>query len=307
MKWFLVLAFLALATGLAWWWFSPPRSLSDAEFNALYSEPLPPRRPEAVYHLGHSLVGREMPNMLSRFMGNRYNSQLGWGGAINQHWLRDVPGFEEENRPPVFRDAHEAIGSGEYEAVVFTEMVELKDAIRWHDSANALAKWAQLARKARPDVRLYLYETWHHLDDPAGWETRIAADLPALWEGEILRKAMAQPGVGTIHVIPAGQVMAAVAARIEAGALPGLTRREELFYKSPEGVQDYIHASDLGGYIVALTHFAVLSGESPVGLPSDLLNTDGSPARLPPAETARAIQQVVWDVVSRYAPAGIGH
>lgn len=301
---FLLILFLLAGLVAAAWWLMRPRALAAGDFAARYAEPLPPQRPQAVYHLGHSLVGRDMPAMLAQLMGNRYHSQLGWGASLNQHWQGDVPGFAAENRPPVFRPAHEAVGSGEYDAIVLTEMVELKDAIRYHDSARALADWATLARAARPDVRIYLYETWHRLDDPAGWEARISADLPALWEGQLLRRAMARPGVGTIHVIPAGQVMAALVARIEAGAVPGLTAHEDLFARNPDGTQDTIHLNDLGAYVVALTHFATLAGESPEGLPHALQRADGTPAIAPDPEAARVMQQVVWQVVSRYAPSG---
>lgn len=303
MRFLLIVALLA-GFAVAAWWLARPKTLSAEDFAARYAEPLPSQRPQAVYHLGHSLVGRDMPAMLAQLMGNRFNSQLGWGASLNQHWQGDVPGFEVENRPPAFRPAREAVQSGDYDAIVLTEMVELKDAIRYHDSARALADWARLARAARPDVRLYLYETWHRLDDPAGWEARIAADLPALWEGQLLRPAMADPAVGTIHVIPAGQVLAALVALIEAGDVPGLTRREDLFALNADGTTDTIHLNDLGAYVVALTHFATLAGESPEGLPHALQKSDGTPAIAPDLVAARIMQQVVWQVVSGYAASG---
>ncbi len=301
---FLPILLLLAGLAAAAWWLTRPRALGAADFAARYAEALPPQPPASVYHLGHSLVGRDMPAMLAQMMGNRYNSQLGWGASLNQHWQGDVPGFEVENRPPVFRPAHEAVASGDYDAIVLTEMVELKDAIRYHDSARALADWARLARTARPEVRLYLYETWHRLDDPAGWTARIAADLPALWEGALLRRAMADPAVGTIHVIPAGQVMAALVARIEAGEVPGLARREDLFALNPDGSQDMIHLNDLGAYVVALTHYATLAGKSPLGLPHALKKADGTPAKAPDPAAARIMQEVVWQVVSRYPLSG---
>ena len=305
----LILLLLALAA-LLWWRFTMPKTLSDEAFTALYAEPLRSQRPGAVYHLGHSLVGRDMPAMLSQLMGNRYHSQLGWGASMRNHWQEDVPGFSEENRAPAFRPVREALASGAYDALVLTEMVELKDAIRYHDSAKRLADWVRLARAGRPDMRVYLYETWHRLDDPAGWETRLRDDLPALWEGQILRPALAAEGVvdkgmAPVHVIPAGQVMAAVVARIEAGAVPGLTSRRDLFGVGADGTPDPIHLSDLGLYVVALTHFAVLSGESPVGLPHALLRADGTPATAPTPEAARIMQEVVWQVVTGYALTGV--
>lgn len=267
-----------------------------------------PASPMQVYHLGHSLVGRDMPAMLAQLMGPgyRYNLQLGWGASLDQHWRDDVPGFAEENSTPAFRPAREALGSGDYDAVILTEMVELRDAIRHHDSPRALADWARRARAARPDVRIYLYETWHPLDDPEGWETRIARDLATLWEGALLQAAQTRHGAGAMQVIPAGQVMAAVVARIEAGDLPGLTTRADLFRINPDGTPDQIHPGDLGNYLLALTHYAALTGRSPEGLPHALRRADGSPATPPDPRAARVMQQVVWQVVSRYASPGMG-
>lgn len=308
----ILILFLLIALGAAfWWWRGASRGptmtdpLAIAEFRARYAEPPSPRRPGAVYHLGHSLVGRDMPAMLSQLMGHRYNSQLGWGATLDQHWRNDVPGFDVENRPPAFRAAREAVASGEYDAIVFTEMVELKDAIRYHDSARALADWAGLARASRPDARLYLYETWHRLDDAAGWLQRLDSDLETLWIDQVLRPAMTRPEVGTIYVIPAGQVMAELVRRIEAGEVPGLTRREDLFGLNADGTQDPIHINDIGAYVVALTHFAVLSGETPVGLPHELRRADGTMAKALSADAAGIIQQVVWEVVRGFPMSGL--
>ena len=287
------------------WLFWPAKRLSADELLARYATPLPaPEGPLRVFHLGHSLVGRDMPAMLAQLAGHAHNSQLGWGASLQQHWTGDVPGMAEENAGAAFRGAAEAVDSGEYEAIVLTEMVELRDAIAYHDSPAALARWAARARKARPDVRLYLYETWHRTDDPAGWEARIAADGPALWQGTLLAQAMAQPDVGTIHVVPGGTVLAAVAAEIAAGKVPGVATRDALF-ASVEGGVDPIHLSDLGHYVIALTHYAVLYHRSPVGLRHDLQRADATPMAAMSQATARALQEVVWRSVSGYPFSGV--
>ncbi|MFD1807714.1 hypothetical protein ACFSHQ_04690 [Gemmobacter lanyuensis] len=95
MRWLVV---LLLGIGVLWWLWSA-RTLSPAAFAARYTEPLPPQPPAAVYHLGHSLVGRDMPAMLAQLLRHRYHSQLGWGASLNQHWQGAVPGLAEENRP----------------------------------------------------------------------------------------------------------------------------------------------------------------------------------------------------------------
>lgn len=270
--------------------------LSDAEFAGLYAGGLAAEAPAAVYHLGHSLVGRDMPAMLAELGGHRFNSQLGWGASLRDHWQDEVPGHAEENGTEAYRAAEEALDSGAYPAVVVTEMVELRDAIRWHYSAEHLAKWALRAKAGNPSVRVYLYETWHPLDDPKGWEARVAADLPGLWEAEVLRPAVAE--AGAIYVIPGGQVMAALAAAAEAGELPGLSSRKDFF-------ADQIHFNDLGAYAMALTHYAVIYGRSPVGLPHLLRRADGTAADPAPEASVALIQGLVWREVQGYALTGV--
>ncbi|OIQ45002.1 MAG: hypothetical protein BM558_05615 [Roseobacter sp. MedPE-SW] len=261
----------------------------------------PPQQALRVFHLGHSLVGPDMPYMLAQLapQGHRFNSQLGSGTNLKQHWEPDLAilDFETTNHPPAYRDAREAIGSGEYNAVVLTEMVELRDAIRYFDGAAYFHRWAQLARSGAPTTRVYLYETWHPLDDPAGWENRIAEDLDTLWleglSGQDSRAAPERPA----YLIPVGQVMAAVARAAEAGEIEGLMAREDLFAQTHEGTQDTIHFNDFGAYIVALTHYAVLYQRSPVGLPHRLNLADGSAANSLLSGAARRVQQIVWDTV----------
>lgn len=283
-------------------------TMTDAEFVSMYDTPLSaPVKPLVVYHLGHSLVGRDMPAMLAQMVqGHDYASQLGWGASMMNHWTGDVPGFDHENANPNFEPAGAAIDSGRFDAFVLTEMVEIKDAITYHDSAEYLARWSARARAANPDVRIYLYESWHPLDDPDGWLKRLDGDLAQYWEGAILRPAMAAKGTGAIYVIPGGQVMAAFVREIDAGNVPGMARREDLFSTNDDGSQDNVHLNDAGAYLIALTHYAVLYGKSPVGLPSSLTRADGTPADAPSPDVAQIMQEVVWKIVTSYGPTGVG-
>lgn len=306
-KGMLALAVAAVAGGL--WWLQQtrgPKPLPLEDVTARLSTPLPaPGGPMATYHLGHSLMGRDMPAMLAQLAGHSHSSQLGWGSSLKDHWSGTVAGFDTENAHPNHRPAAEAFDSGGYPVVVMTEMVEIRDAIRYHDSARYLTQWAERARKARPDVRLYLYETWHPLTDAEGWLNRLDADLDRYWLGTLVAGAMAVPEVGEIYIIPGGQVMAATARAIDAGEVPGLTRREDLFGTAADGTPDPIHFNDLGAYLMALTHYAVIYHRSPVGLPHALTRADGSPVTPIAPETAAALQKLVWDTVSGYALTGV--
>jgi len=264
-----------------------------------------------VYHLGHSLVGRDMPAMLAQLAGegHGYEQQLGWGTSLKHHWEEDLPinGFERENDHPRYRDAKEALGSGDYDAVVLTEMVEIRDAIKYHDSGVYLPKWAELARQGNPKARVYVYETWHPLDDPDGWLERLDADLTRYWEDGVLLPDLAVNSPDSpVWVIPAGQVMAWFVREVEArGGVGNIRTREDLFARGEDGGLDQIHINDLGAYLVALTHYAVLYHRSPTGLPHELRLADGSAAKAPDAEAAALMQRIVWDVVTSYPKTGV--
>ncbi|MFV2051352.1 hypothetical protein [Aliiroseovarius sp. YM-037] len=288
------------------------KPLDRAAFDALYTPaPAPLEQPLRAYHLGHSLVGRDMPAMLAQLAGDghSYESQLGWGSPLKAHWEPDEPinGFDVENDHPRYRDAREAVASGDYDALILTEMVEIRDAIKYFDSASYVQKWADAAWSADPDTRVFLYESWHELDDPEGWLERLDLDLTRYWEDEILRPALSGENTKRpIYVIPAGQVFATLVRAVEdRGGVGPIGGREDLFALRDDGTRDNIHFNDLGAYLVALTHYAVLYQRTPVGLPHSLTRADGTPATDPGAEVASLMQEVVWNVVTSYPKTGV--
>lgn len=292
-----------------------PDPLPRAEFEALYETTLaPPGKELRVFHLGHSLVNRNMPYMLQQMaqasgLDHGYDSQIGWGTPLKSHWepKEEIFGFEKENAHPRYRDVKDALNSGEYDALVLTEMVEIRDAIAYFDSAAYLHKFDALARTGREDIRVYLYETWHFVTDPEGWRVRLEKDRARYWEDGILRPALAYDAPAhPIYVIPAGQVFAEIARQIEAGKLDGLAAVEDLFSRTEDGTLDAIHMGPLGNYIVALTHYAALYHKSPVGLPIEVQLFDEKEVfSVPSRELAQRLQAIVWDVVKSDPLAGV--
>lgn len=285
-----------------------PDPLPRAEFEALYIDALtPPEKGLRVFHLGHSLVNRNMPDMVRQFaaakgLDHRYESQIGWGTPLKSHWepKEEIFGYEKENAHPRFRDVKEALRSGDYDSFVMTEMVEIKDAIDYFDSAEYLHKFASLAREGRSDTRVYLYESWHMVDDPEGWRMRLEKDRARYWEDGILRPALNYDSPPLpIYVIPVGQVFAEIARQIEAGKLAGISRVEALFADAEDGSLDPIHVNALGNYIAALTHFAVLYHQNPQGLEGQVrLFDENTLFSVPSEELNRQLQRIVWEVVT---------
>ncbi|MCK0151699.1 hypothetical protein MWU54_16775 [Marivita sp. S6314] len=303
------LAILALGAA-GWIYVKPPKALTVAERTAAFATPLsPPDGPLSVYHLGHSLVGRDMPAMLAQLAGHTHASQLGWGTPLKAHWEPDIEiqGFATENDHDHYQDAKTALASGAFDAFVLTEMVEIEAAIEYFEAPLYLNKWASAARDGRPDIRVYLYESWHDLNDPQGWLARLDTDPERYWEGVLIARAMAQdPDTRPIYVIPAGRVMAELVRRVESmGGVDGMSSREDLFARLEDGTLDHIHINDLGAYLVALTHYAVLYHRSPVGLPTQLRRADGGRANAPSDALAELMQATVWDVVSTLPVTGV--
>ncbi len=289
------------------------KKLSTDEINKLYSDKLTPvTSPIKVYHLGHSLVGKDMPAMLKQLagQGHEFNSQLGWGATLQAHWDPKIPinGFDSENRHAEYREPHEAIESQEYDAFVMTEMVEIKDAIKYFDSPKYFTNFVEKVNNNSPRTRIYLYESWHEVTDPNGWINRLDSDLSDYWEDKILHKALAKlDGQVTAYVIPAGQVLATFFKEVERlGGVEGIQSPEDIFArKEADGSLDPIHINDLGNYLIALVHYAVLYGKSPEGLPYQLKKADGSDATAPSVEAAALMQRTTWDVVKRYPKTGV--
>ncbi len=288
---------VALLCAAGWSLFGPARSLGNGlpdDLRALYPDVPPPalERGLKVYHLGHSLVGRDMPAMLQQLAGegHDYGVQLGWGTSLKQHLAgpKEIYGFAAENAHPRFVPLEDALRDPSYDVLVLTESVDLRDAITYQDSTKAVTELVTKALAANPDLSIALYETWHS-QDHADWLERIPKDRNQMWEPALLAPAIRAAGA-PVRLVPAGSVLARLVGALEAEGA-GQFSRKDLF-------SDDIHLNDLGNYLVALTHYASLYGRSPEGLPHQLRRADGTAAEAPSAALAAQMQRVVWEVVS---------
>jgi hypothetical protein len=280
------------------------KRLDEQSLRIIYGDPLPAvEAPLQVFHLGHSLVGPDMPAFLAQLAGpeHGFHSQLGWGTTLRAHWEPEVPikGFDESNRGDAYRDFREATAAQNYDAFVLTEMVEIKSAIRYHDSAKYLARIVDHIRRESPGSLVYFYESWHEYHDAASWLDRLDRDYERYWLSRVVDAAMAQAEEhGPIYLIPVGQVMHALFMALqEQGPVAGLTGPESIFAVLEDGALDTIHLNDLGNYLVAVVHFAVLYRQNPLGLPILVNDASGEPASGLTLEAAQLIQRITWEVV----------
>ena len=96
----------------------------------LYATPLtPPSGPMQIYHLGHSLVGHDMPAMLAQMVGagHVYPSQTGRGASLRELCEPEVPvnWFKRANEHAQPLPARPSIGPDPHALVVLPELLEI--------------------------------------------------------------------------------------------------------------------------------------------------------------------------------------
>ncbi len=160
----------------------------------------------------------------------------------------------------------------------------------------------QLANRSQ--TRVLIYGRWPRQDDPArdggprdyqtiwsqnytgGWSNlETASFFSQLTNG--LRNATVSgvPLANRVFMVPVGHVMNALEQKMRAGQVPGYTNIFQIY-------TDGIHLNNIGSYLAAITYYAVVFGESPVGLPVPAAHYGTIPADL-----VSIMQQTVWDVV----------
>jgi len=198
----------------------------------------------------------------------------------------------------------DALPTGDFSAMVVTEAVPLLGHLQWSKTYDYADSFLMAARTYRPDIRFFVYETWHctTTGTPTGcawdnndnllWRPRLAADFP-LWTG-IMDSLKNRHPTAAVWMIPAGQAFGMLTDSIVAGRVPGLSNFTDLF-------TDDIHLTDAGNYFVACVMYACLFRESPVGRTNQTFSEWGSPFNAPSPALALKMQQVAWKMVSQLA------
>lgn len=245
-----------------------------------------------VLFVGHSLVGQDMPQMVESVLppDSQVEYQIIGGSPLELNWK------DHETAEGI--DGRAFIADGGVDAVILTEQIPLKNAVRWHDTARYLGNWAKLAKENGVE-QVWLYETWPNIDSGSGkeipydtdgalpWRERLVSER-AMWE-EAAESASRRAGV-EVRIIPGGAAMARLSDAIAAGEVPGITDIHQLF-------SDDIHPNDLGFYFIAMVQYAALTGNDPAGLPHQLYKQYEQPFVAPPPELALKLQTIAREAV----------
>jgi hypothetical protein len=215
------------------------------------------------------------------------------GSRVIQHWeLAD-----EKNK------AKKALASGRVDVLTLSP-IYLPD--------EGIAKFSELALEHNPAVRVTLQEFWLPYDvyDPTRKKVE-KVDRDALGVEELrerhapyfksvddhVRELNLKHGKTVLYVVPVGQAVLALRAKVIAGQAPGLKTQAELFTDAIGHVRAPLQALN------AYCHFAVIYRRTPVGLPMpDIL----AQANLPEGEKLNLLlQELAWAAALAHPLSGL--
>jgi hypothetical protein len=273
-------------------------------------------QPLRVYYVGNSVTDTIRYGSLAKLAASRGHT-LTWGqdmipGApLSWLWEHPKDGFRREP----FGLYPKALAEYPWDVLSlqpFDRHLDGKDG-----DLTMARNFIDLALKKSPDLQVYVYSRWCRRDKAkdgsltldyrgkwlrkytGGWdetnETRdyfekLVAGLRDAYKGS------AKP----VLLVPVGDVLLQLDARMRAGKVPGYTDIAQLYV-------DGIHFNNVGSYVVGTTFYTTLFRDDPRGITAEPYNEKLDPQtdRRIDKALAKAIQETVWEVVSRHPLAGI--
>jgi hypothetical protein len=287
----------------------------------------PTGRTLRVYFIGNSVTDTIRYGSLAKLAASR-GHKLIWGrqmipGAPLQ-WLWDHPNDGFTEKP--FGYPADAFTQHEWDAISlqpFDRQLTSKDG---SDDVTKIRQYCEMAVTKSPDVQVYLYARWPRISsggkglkfdandyDPAkpgsgadlskvdGFEQRwlakygtggLSNESRDYFDRLLVEARKATPFLKKpIRLVPVGHVMHELHLLMQGGHYPGYSSVYHLY-------KDGIHLNEMGSYVVACTYYAVIFGESPLGLPFETYG------KMDPG-LAEVIQDTAWKVVSEHPETGV--
>jgi hypothetical protein len=263
-----------------------------APAHSAWRGPVADAQARRVFHVGNSFTRwADLPRQVADFaaaqgLAHVRGDQLSDGQGLAHHWANGLPGGAITRGTPLRLE----LASGGWEVLILQPQSR-----QWLPE-----NLAAFAAEATPfdslceatGTELFLFQYWPYLSEAPGTQMEINAAF------EQVRGQLSATGP-PVRVIPAGEALAEALREIDAGALPGLSRAD--FYL------DDLHQSDIGGYLTALVHHAVIHARSPLGLPAMTLDADeaGDDPVMLPSWLAARLQHIAWDTARSHPGSGV--
>lgn len=271
---------------------------SHAQVGEPAKSSVPITQGQRVYSVGHSfhVFMPAILNNLVQIAEIKGHTQVGLsyigGSRVIQHW--DVADDKFKSK--------ESLRSGKVDVLTLAPIF-LPD--------PGIENFAKLALENNPDIRITVQEFWlpydwyeppvmradpkkvgHNdvpIEDLRSRHNKYFADLDAH-----IRELNQKLGKNSIYVVPVGQAVLALRAKIAAGQAPGLKEQNDLFTDAIGHAKAPLQA------LVAFCHYAVTYRRSPVGLKAPaVLGANADPAMV------KLLQELAWEAATQHPLSGV--
>ncbi len=262
----------------------------------------------ATYHIGNSLTYDMAPFSFDEFAAQRGLTHTAGYHIRSSSSLLDImtnPDSLSATPPEPFGNFVNALPNFKWNAVTIQPHTGMGSTMA--TDVDAILSLINSARSNPENLntRFYIYSTWPTLGRYQEKWTASVIDAPSTpstrsreYFSHLLNRVRAETDA-TVLMVPVGDVLNELDIRLAAGLVPGYTGVHS-FYRDGQHMK-----GGLGGYTAALTAFATIRGQEPLGLvkPVGVLPFDNDPFN---AELIyAAINDAVHDVVGTHPFSGV--
>jgi hypothetical protein len=251
--------------------------------------PVPPETAAVYIGVGHSLLdgvidqSTHQPFLGLVVEGSTVEAQSIPGAPLSVNW-------EDSDEGHVAFHAKAYIAANHTDHLILTENNTV--APNW--TVEPIQLWRDQGLIGNPAIKTWWYQVWPNIPDDTDWEAWVAEmqdTWAPLYPAQLQALTTEIGGSNYVRMIPGGEALAALAVAVDDGDIDGLSDPLDLF-------SDAVHLSAIGGYFMALVHWATIHGQSPVGKPYDYVT--GVTAGM-----AADLQAFAWSIVSTHPYAGV--
>jgi hypothetical protein len=217
-----------------------------------------------------------------------------WSYCRAAWWVGEYP-------PPLFAcDAIDAgTANGPLNVLIATDASNSIESNRIYNEPDVyFERFMELMLSHNPAARNFLFTSWEELGyagHDEDWTIEVISEL-AQYEliaanAEELSRQRGRNGM--VQVLPVNLALRRLILAIEAGSVPGMTNRSEIF-------ADRIHPNPTGLYFVACVVYSAIFNQSPEGAATLLRDPYGNPTVNLSNALALQLQRIAWQTVSDY-------
>lgn len=271
----------------------------------------PPVNSAKIMYVGHSLINDDMPyivQVMAEDNGLTARNKVQWivGSPLAYNWdtCRRSSNMRDPTDTFACDEMDQGTDIGPFDVFIATQannaIMHPDDPWDLGSTPEDYEKFMEVFLGNNPNGRSFFYTVWEGLGSQwhqgQDWTTRIPDELrkQEMWAEKASEVYLEKTGKNAVvDVIPVNLALQKMILAAEAGQVPGITDRQQLF-------SDDVHLSQIGYYYVACVVYASVFQQSAAGATGRITGSWGQEVANFDSTFARQLQDRAWDVVAEY-------